>query len=263
MTAPQTSPRALLDEKRRDLSAAEEQLAAAHAAMDVEGTLAAEQRIAVLRQFITRLEAAAVTELEAEGRERAEAWLAAQPKQSAARAKAMTVAQTEAQRLLGEALAAMQDEARLRREHVKVISGVRVLTARFPALVAPTLKSPPSPLDHAFEVLREANKVIDAANTPPVRLSPNVTANMDEAQRRRAVLQAIAALMDRKRSVVPPEVSEILTATPIPADVLAVKPQPEMSERERRAMEAMAQEVRATQAALALVDGSNRLGRGM
>lgn len=262
MTSP-TNARVLLDEKRRDLTAAEEQLKAAEAAMDVEATMTAQQRLAVLHGFITRLEAEALTELEAEGRERAEAWLAAQSKQSAARAKVMTVAQTEAQRLLGEALAAMQDEARLRREHVKVISGVRVLTARFPALVAPTLKDPPSPTDHAYNVLREANKVIDAANTPPVRLSPNVTASMGESERRRAVLRAIAELMDRKRSAVPPEVSEILTATPIPADVLAVKPQPEMSEHERRAAAAMAEAVRVANVETALLNGgSKRLGRG-
>jgi hypothetical protein len=111
MTSPKNSPRALLDEKREDLRAAEAQLTAAESTMDVDATMAAQQRITVLKQFITRLEAESATELEAEGQARAQAWLATLPKQSAARAKAIAAAQREAQRLLGEALAAIQEEA--------------------------------------------------------------------------------------------------------------------------------------------------------
>jgi hypothetical protein len=152
----------------------------------------------------------------------------------------------------------------LRREAAKVASGVRVLSARFPGLVPPKWKEPPPVLDHAFDLVTAANNLLTVTKAATVRLTPVVTESMGPEQRRQAVLRAVAELVSRRRSAVPPDVAEILDAAPIPTAALGLKPDPVPSAHEQRAAAAMREAVRIANVEGALLNGGgNRLGRGM
>lgn len=242
-----------LARKREALAEAERALAAAEAAMDAEGVVAATQRAVVLRRFIAKLEAEAGEVLAEDARRRAKGWCEAHVEQMVGVREAVVARQRAVREQLTALIAAIEAERALRKSAEAGILATQVLAARFGLPAEPERVGLPPLEDYSVPVM----KAVDAMR-PSRQARRGITVGHRNSataeEMRRDVLRAVHVWVAQFGATLPPEVQAILADAPIPADVLPA-PKKEPTPDEVRQMERMARDVAEAQRALAAVPG--------
>ncbi len=208
-----------LTEKRAELADATKALCEAERVMDTDRAVAAKQRIAVLRGFITRLETDVRDELEQAGRTRAESWQEENAKTLTAVGPKIKAAQDVVRKQLNAAVDAIKTEVALRASVEQLALADEVLSARFGlqrSFTRTSVSSLPGREDWVMPILL----ISDAMR--PERLKPHGlvignTASATPEQRKRNALKAVAEF---STTGLPVEVQAILAEAPIDPDVL-------------------------------------------
>jgi hypothetical protein len=206
-----------LKQKRAELATASATLSAAEAAMDLEGVIAAKQRVDVLRLFISRLEVQEAGVLEQEGQRRAKALVTQQASELATVAQRVAAAQKKVRSALDAAVAAIEAEVSLRREAVQIDLANEVLSARFGFPRSETRVKIPAIQDYATPLLRVIARLRPWHGSR--RLVVSLIASMTDEQRRAAHVSAAAQFFATSGKELPEKVQRIMSETPIPAEV--------------------------------------------
>lgn len=210
-----------LAEKRAQLIAAETALADAEQALDTDRTIAARQRVDVLRGFITRLETAANVELQTLGERRARALQRKYINHVAALALKVAAAQDAIRAKRNELVELIRGEANLRAEAEQLERGDYVLSTRFGFPRGVTRDSLPELRDWIADDLLDVVDSMRPSRRDSRRMTLSYIASMTPAQRRQVDISAAVKFATECTKELPAEVRSIMAETPVPPDAPA------------------------------------------
>lgn len=250
-----------LTEKRGELVATEAALQEAEAALDADAVVALRAKAGVLRGFIAKLEAEARQAADDATKADAAEWLEGHADRMAQTRKRLVAALDAVRPHVEQALQAIATEATIRAEWDALNDGALVVALRFglPSPIRPV--SPP-----VTENVAALLSAVDGMRSPPRprRLTVGAPASATAEQRRELVLRAVAQFVSTHGRSLPREVRALLDRAPISDAERGLHPPPIPSEHEQRETQRMAQAVKETEAALALIpNGSGTFGRGL
>ena len=218
--APERDPIRLLEAKRRDLAKAEQKLEAAQAALDVDAEVQWAPRIAVMRDQLTRLEAAAAGELDRRGEQAARTWLADHARRLGGVGEQITKLQQRALRLVEELVAVIGEETALRSQVTNDQVAQEFVTLRWPTLASVNGKPPTLPrlADYETPIVRATQDLLPRRGLRIMDSVPTQANDTPETLRKK-VLKTLAEFLRHPNNVkaLGPAVEAIITKVGIPA----------------------------------------------